>query len=332
MVHPLSAGEAGTTSDTNLTETTHLIPPTRRYLSYGTIIFLMINRSLNLVLYKAFTTFSWYFSKDFGMNYTLFAVIAVMNFPGNLINILVVPYYNHFKVRYVIVAFELILAASCLIILPWHSVTGLLIARLLTGFAITAARTEVNATIGAFTFGQRRTRAIGIVEMSFGFSAMGFLVVGTVLQHFGWRTFFVGSAIFIVIIAACVMVCVPAWNMEQEQIEANASKKHKYSYVQLQETLMHKRLQLVFVSVLLNKIARNAFYYTFSKWLSEQYGLGPQQAGYVTLCVAGGCLVGTTVVPVIVTNFDISIHMACFVGSVMQFLAMVTGKFFVFSK
>merc|ERR1712130_780874 len=93
-----------------------------------------------------------YFAKDFAMNYTLFALIAVMNFPGNLLNLLVVPYYNQFKVRYVIVAFELILAASCLIILPWHTVSGLLIARLLTGFAITAARSEVNATIGAFTF------------------------------------------------------------------------------------------------------------------------------------------------------------------------------------
>merc|ERR1711971_128596 len=108
-------------------------------------------------------------------------------------------------------------------------------------------------------------------------------------------------------------------------------KKVKYSYSQLQETLMHKRLQLVFISVLLNKIARNAFYYTFSKWLSEQYGLGPQQAGYVTLCVAGGCLVGTTIVPLIVTNFNISIHCTCLVGSIMQVLSMITEPLYAFN-
>merc|ERR1740123_148546 len=120
------------------------------------------------------------------------------------------------------------------------------------------------------------------------------------------------------------MIFVPAWNMEYEPSAKSKKKKIKYSYSQLQETMTHKRLQLVFISVLLNKIARNAFYYTFSKWLSEQYGLGPQQAGYVTLCVAGGCLVGTTVVPVIVTNFKISIHATCLTGSIMQAAAMIT--------
>eukprot|EP01084_Bolivina_argentea_P138110 243224_1 len=263
MVHPVD-GDGG---DTTATETTRLIPPTHsssRRLSYGTIFFLMINRSLNLVLYKAFTTFSWYFSQDFEMNYTLFALIAVMNFPGNLLNIAVVPYYNQFKVRYVIVVFELILAVSCLIILPWHTVTGLLIARLMTGFAITAARSEVNATIGAFTYGERRTRAIGIVEMSFGFSAMGFLIVGVVLQHFGWRIFFIGAAILIVIISMCVLMIVPAWNIDiYDSSKSKKKKKKKYSYLHLKEALIHKRLQLVFLSVLLNKIARNAFYYTF---------------------------------------------------------------------
>eukprot|EP00483_Globobulimina_turgida_P001999 UN02001 len=316
MVHPLDGNNEN--SDT-ATETTRLIPPSHsisRRLSYGTIFFLMVNRSLNLVLYKAFTTFSWYFSQDFQMNYTLFALVAVMNFPGNLLNILVVPYYNQFKVRYVIVIFEFILAVSCLIILPWHTVTGLLVARLLTGFAITAARSEVNATIGAFTYGERRTRAIGIVEMSFGFSAMGFLVVGVVLQHFGWRIFFIGSAVLIVGIALGVLMIVPAWHIDGS--DGSKKKKKKYSYLHLQEALMHKRLQFVFVSVLLNKIARNAFYYTFSKWLSTSYGLGPQQAGYITLCVAGGCLVGTGVVPVIVTKLKCSIHMTCVMGSIMQ--------------
>jgi len=320
MVHPVDGAEAGAT------ETTRLINAPRRQLSYGTIVFLMINRSLNLVLYKAFTTFSWYFSEDFQMNYTLFALIAVMNFPGNLLNILVVPYYNQFKVRYVILVFEILLAASCLIIVPWHTVGGLLVARLLTGFAITAARSEVNATIGAFTFGERRTKAIGIVEMSFGFSAMGFLVVGTVLQHFGWRVFFVGSAVFIVIIAICVMLFVPAWSMEEAfgsgVSDGEKRQKQKYSYYHLLEALRHKRLQLVFISVLLNKIARNAFYYTFSKWLSENYGLGPQEAGYITLFVAMGCLVGTTVVPFVVNKVGVSIHMACLSGSVMQVMAM----------
>ena len=85
---------------------------------------------------------------------------------------------------------------------------------------------------------------------------------------------------------------------------------------------MSFRLQLVFWSVLLNKIARNAFYYTFSKWLSENYGLGPQEAGYITLFVAMGCLVGTTVVPLIVNKLGVSIHMACLSGSVLQVLAM----------
>jgi len=325
MVHPLDSGGAGAA------ETTRLLTAPCRHLSYCTIVFLMINRSLNLVLYKAFTTFSWYFARDFSMNYTLFALIAVMNFPGNLINIVVVPYYNQFSVRHVIVAFELILAASCLIILPWHTVTGLLVARLLTGFAITAARSEVNATIGAFTFGQRRTRAIGIVEMSFGFSAMGFLVVGAVLQHFNAMVFFAGSSALIVVIAVCVMIFVPSWTMDQAfgsgvgaEGGPSAATKQKYSYSHLVEALKHKRLQLVFVSVLLNKIARNAFYYTFSKWLSERYGLGPQQAGYITLFVALGCLVGTTFVPIFVNRFGVSIHAACLSGSVLQVLAMLS--------
>ena len=78
----------------------------------------------------------------------------------------------------------------------------------------------------------------------------------------------------------------------------------------------------MFWSVLLNKIARNAFYYTFSRWLSETYGLGPQQAGYITLFVAMGCLVGTTVVPFTVNKLGVSIHMACVSGSILQVLAM----------
>jgi len=80
---------------------------------------------------------------------------------------------------------------------------------------------------------------------------------------------------------------------------------------------------------LLNKIARNAFYYTFSKWLSLSYGLGPQQAGYITLCVAGGCLVGTSVVPFIVTKCGISIHLTCLLGSVMQVFSMVSEPIYV---
>ena len=117
MVHPLDDG-----GNKNLSkETTHLIASKspagsaesaleedanlhhHHQLTYGTILFLMLNRSVNLVLYKAFTTFSYYFSQYFEMNYTLFALIAVMNFPGNLLNIAVVPYYHQFKVRYVIV-------------------------------------------------------------------------------------------------------------------------------------------------------------------------------------------------------------------------------------
>eukprot|EP01083_Nonionella_stella_P162387 533101_1 len=329
MVHPINSGGISNTKQ-NVSERSRLMPTPRsntRHLTYGTIIFLMINRSLNLVLYKAFTTFSWYFSQDFSMNYTLFALIAVMNFPGNLLNIAVVPYYNQFKVRYVIVVFELILAISCLIILPWHTVTGLLIARLMTGFAITAARSEVNASIGAFTYGQRRTRAISIVEMSFGFSAMGFLVVGVVLQHYGWRVFFVGAALLIVLISVLVMLIVPPWHIAYDD-DITTTKK-KYSYMQLKEALMHKRLQLVFVSVLLNKIARNAFYYTFSRWLFESYGLGPQQAGYITLFVAGGCLIGTTIVPIVVTRLGMSIHMACLLGSSMQVVAMMTEPIYL---
>lgn len=299
-------------------------------IGYGTVVFLMINRSVNLVLYKAFTTFSYYFSQDFGMNYTVFALIAVMNFPGNLLNIAVVPYYNQHKVRYVIVCFELLLAASCLLIIPWHTVTGLLVARFMTGFAITAARSEVNATIGAFTHGKRRTNAIGIVEMSFGFSAMGFLVVGTVLQYFGWKVFFAGSAGLVLIIAVCVMFIIPAWNVDANTKYAMGKKhKKKYSYKQLREALTHKRLQLVFLSVLLNKVARNAFYYTFSKWLSIEYGMGPQQAGYVTLCVAAGCLTGTTVMPLLTSKLHVSIHFACLLGALMQVCSMIIEPIYV---
>jgi len=350
MVHPLDdAGRNNNNNNNNNNkapnETTQLIVPSsssssttsgnNKELSYPIIFFLMLNRSINLVLYKAFTTFSYYFSEYFGMNYTVFALIAVMNFPGNLLNIAVVPYYHQFRVRYVIICFELILAASCLLILPWHTVTGLLIARLMTGFAITAARSEVNATIGAFTHNtrseKRRTKAIGIVEMSFGFSAMGFLIVGIVLQHLGWRVFFGGSAILIVLISIAVLFIIPPWYIDNDNAVQNekVKQKKKYSYLQLRETLMHKRLQLVFLSVLLNKIARNAFYYTFSKWLSLQYGLGPQQAGYITLCVAGGCLIGTTIVPLIVTKLGLSIHLTCLFGALMQVFSMSTEPIYV---
>ena len=341
MVHPLDNADkineesSLLSSSSSLQHLTLTTKPKRKSLSYGVIFFLMINRSVNLVLYKAFTTFSYYFSEDFKMNYTLFALIAVMNFPGNLLNIAVVPYYHQFRIRYVIICFEIILAASCLIILPWHTVSGLLVARLMTGFAITAARSEVNAIIGAFTFGPRRTRSISIVEMSFGFSAMGFLIVGIVLQYYGWRTFFSGSAILIVGIAIAVLFIIPPWNIDYNDTLINnkirAKQKKKYSYKQIRETLMHKRLQLVFISVLLNKIARNAFYYTFSKWLSLSYGLGPQQAGYITLCIAGGCLVGTGVVPIIVTKLGLSIHLTCLLGALMQVFSMITEPVCVLS-
>merc|ERR1712087_249403 len=114
-------------------------------------------------------------------------------------------------------------------------------------------------------------------------------------------------------------------------VVANSKRTHKYSYSHLVEALRHKRLQLVFWSVLLNKIARNAFYYTFSRWLSESYGLGPQSAGYVTLFVACGCLVGTTIVPLVVNQCRISIHCACLSGSAMQVLAMCAAPAYAFS-
>lgn len=245
----------------------------------------MLNRSINLVMYKALTTFSYFFSQYFKMNYTLFAIVAIMNFPGNLLNMACVPFYAKHKIKRVMIFFELLLAASCCLIVPFHYLAGLLLCRLVTGFAVTAIRTEVNATIGAYTIDSRRTRAISIIEMSFALSSAGFLVVGTVLHVLGWKAFFLGTGAIIAGITILIGLLVPNWYLKFES-QADAQKfenksKNAYSTSMLRECLQHKRLLGIFGTILLNKIARNAFYYTFSIWLAEDYGLNVQQVKFV---------------------------------------------------
>ena len=63
--------------------------------------------------------------------------------------------------------------------------------------------------------------------------------------------------------------------------------------------------------------------------MALSYGLNPQQAGYITLCVAGGCLIGTTIVPMLVTTFGISIHLTCLFGALIQVFSMITEPIYV---
>ena len=175
----------------------------------------MVNRSLNLILYKALTTFSYYFATDFGINYSVFAWVAIMNFPATLLNVAVVPWYTALRVDAVLLVFELCLCAACLLVLGWHNLYGLVFLRFATGFAITAVRSEVNAMVGAYTpKGRRRTRAISLLELSFGLSAAGFLGVGAALQYLGWRFFFLISAVSIFALAVAIFLSVPSWRIE----------------------------------------------------------------------------------------------------------------------
>jgi MFS family permease len=186
-------------------------------MSYALVILFMVNRSINLILYKALTTFSYYFATDFGIPYSVFAWVAIMNFPATLLNVAIVPFYSAQRVDYVLVFFELCLCGSCLLVLGWHNLAGLVFLRFATGFAITAVRSEVNAVIGTYTTkGPHRTRAISLLELSFGTSAAGFLAVGAALQYLGWQWFFTISAVTIFMLAAAIFVLVPGWKMENK--------------------------------------------------------------------------------------------------------------------
>eukprot|EP00483_Globobulimina_turgida_P009948 UN09967 len=230
-----------------LNETTRLVHPKSHHLNYGTIFFLMGYRALNLVFYKTLPTFSWYFAQYFEMNYTIFAV-TVLNV-GSIVNMPIAPYYSQFEAKYVMIIFALILAGSCLLVLQWHTIACLLIARLMSTFAITATRSEVNHIIGAYT--QRRARSIGIIEMSFGLSALGYILVAIVLQQFGYKILFIGYCILITVIAICLYLL-----LDKKIKHKQTSPSSLYVQIsELKKALTHKRLQLIFISVLLNKIA-----------------------------------------------------------------------------
>ena len=287
-------------------------------LSYYSIILLMINRSLNIVFYKALPTFSWYFAEYFEMDYTLFAV-TVLNI-GALINIPIVPYYKKFKIRFVIFFFELMLSLSLLLILSCHTVICLFISRIILTFSVTAIRTQVNNCVAAFTHGKRRKNAIGIIEISFGFNGIGFIIIGYILKQYGYKIFFISSIILIIFMSICMILIIPS----SDNISKKKNKKNKKIAIkQIKEALTHKRLQLIFISILLNKIARNAFYYTFSKWLSINYNLNPQQTGYMTLCIGIGCLFGTMIIPIIVKKLNINTYLICFLSAFLQIISMI---------
>ena len=91
----------------------------------------------------------------------------------------------------------------------------------------------------------------------------------------------------------------------------------------MNQVLTRKRLQLIFVSVLLHKIARNAFYYTFSKWLAVEYHFNVQQTACFTLCIVAGSVFGSVCMPLVMKTIEMNVYMIAFMSCCMAICAMI---------
>ena len=305
------------------TEHSSLLHRNHRGLSCKTAWFLSLNRSLNLTLAKIPTLFSWFLARDFNMNYTLFALCAVNL--GSIINIPIRSLYLQRKVRYVLITFELLLAICIGALTEWHSVLGLFTLRLFTAFFIAAIRSSVNATIGVFTTNERRHRTLSIMDLSFPLSALGFIGFGAIYHFFGYPVLFTSSAAMIVIFALFAFCILPPWTSKHHRISDRARRKSRKnsSVDSVRRVFTQLRMQLIAISVLLNKIGRNALYYTFSQWMAVNYSFNALQTGYMTLCIIGGSLCGTVLIPKLIHRFGIGVHVVCKCSAILQITAML---------